>query len=234
VLGIVLIVVGGIIGSTAAVSKVPNFSRVSVAAGSGTAQFDKAGGYLAYYESSNISNSTRTLPLVQVTLTNPSTGAQMTLTTPYGQRSDGKFKQLYYSKDGHNGLAMWQFHIDTPGAWQVQLNAGPGVDSDAVMAFGPSIASGIAIAGVTVIVGVLALIAGIVLLIVGWVKHSRHKGQLRRLVVAAPFGYGPPGFAMPGPGPSGPAQPGPAPSGPAPGSSQSAGYQSYWDSQPPS
>jgi uncharacterized membrane protein len=181
--GLVLIIVGAILANTNAYSKVNGFQRVPVSAGSGTVTFDKAGGYVAYYESSSVTSSTnQKVPEIPVQLTNQATGQQLVLTTPYGNRSDGKIKFLHYDHGGHRGVAMWQFHIDQPGTYHVVLGQNPAAASDATVAFGKSIAQGVVLAGAIVIVGVLLLIGGLITLIVGLVKRRRHKQELRTAV----------------------------------------------------
>jgi hypothetical protein len=182
-LAVVLIIVGAVVVSTRSLSKVDNFQRIKVSDGSGTLHFDHPGGYVAYYESDTVTNSTRAVPLIPVRLTDPA-GTSKILTTKYGDRADGKIKLLHYDYHGHQGLAMWQFHIDTPGTYQVELGANTRAAPDAVVAFGESIAAGVAVAGGLIGLGVALLIAGVITLIVGLVRRSRHKTQL---ATAAPY-----------------------------------------------
>jgi hypothetical protein len=176
-LAVVLIIVGAVVVSTHSLSKVDNFQRIKVSDGSGALHFDHPGGYVAYYESDTVTNSTREVPLIPVRLTDPS-GTSKILTTKYGDRADGKIKLLHYAYHGHQGLAMWQFHIDSPGTYQVELGGNTRAAPDAVVAFGESIAAGVAVAGGLIGLGVILLIAGIITLIVGFVRRSRHKSQL--------------------------------------------------------
>lgn len=178
VVGLALAITGGALANAKSLSKVNGFQRVAVSAGSGTVNFSHAGGYVAYYESKSVSSSTRQVPLIPGVLTNAS-GATVQLTTKYGNRSDGKIKALHYDYKGHHGLAMWQFHIDQPGAWRVQFATNDAPDADAVVAFGPSIATGVVIGGILVVVGILMLLGGLVTLIVGLVKRRRHKNEVR-------------------------------------------------------
>jgi hypothetical protein len=185
---IVLIIVGAVVAATHSLSKVDNFQRVTVSDGSGTLHFDHTGGYVAYYESDAVTNSTREVPLIPVRLTDPS-GTSKVLTTKYGDRSDGKIKLLHYDYHGHQGLAMWQFHIDTPGTYKVELGGNTRAAPDAVVAFGESIAAGVAVAGGLIGLGVILLIAGIITLIVGLVRRSRHKSELATAVAHPPGGW---------------------------------------------
>jgi hypothetical protein len=180
VVGLVLVIVGAVLANTNAYSKVNGFQRVAHSAGSGTVTFSKAGGYVAYYESATVTNSTnQKVPEIPVALTNQATGQQLVLTTAYGNRSDGKIKFLHYDHGGHKGVAMWQFHIDQPGTYHVELGPNPAAASDATVAFGKSIAQGVVLAGTVVILGVLLLVGGLITLIVGLVKRRRHKQDLR-------------------------------------------------------
>jgi hypothetical protein len=193
--GVVLVVVGAVIVSTRSLSKVDDFQRVKVSDGSGTVHFDHAGGYVAYYESDTVTSRTREVPLIPVRLTDPS-GTSMVLSTKYGNRADGKIKLLHYDYHGHQGLAMWQFHIDTPGTYQVELGGNTRAAPDAVVALGESIAAGVALAAGLIGVGVLLLIAGFITLIVGLVRRARHK---RQLATAAAYPSAPGGWQQPWP-----------------------------------
>lgn len=176
---------------------------MKVAVGTGTISFDNAGNYVAYYEAHDISSSTKIVPPVRVAIQSP-TKTVRELTTPYGGRSDGKIKPLTYDYDGHHGVARFQFKITEKGTYQVEVQGGPGVATDADIAFGKSIAGGIAVGAVLVIPGVLLLIAAVVLFIVGLVKRSGHKKEL----AGGPYGGGapfpPPGRQPPGAWPAPP------------------------------
>lgn len=192
VVGIALVVVGGVVVANNSLGKVDSFSRVSVASGSGTATFTGTGGYLAYYEAPGVGSSTDRVPLPLITLRSPS-GKTMTLETLYGghARSDGRINsRLTYNYNGHNGVAIYQFTINEKGTYQVQLQAPGNTDPRSDIAFGTSIAGGLAIGVALIIPGILLFVAGIVLLIVGLVKRSRHKGQLASYGAGYGGGYG--------------------------------------------
>jgi hypothetical protein len=178
--GVVIAIIGGLIGGKTSDSKVNGFQRVQLADRSGSITFKNSGGYVAYYESKSVTDSTnQKVPLIEVTLT-PSGGQPVHLTTPYGNRSDGKIKYLHYDHDGHKGLAMWQFHIDQSGTYKVDLQDRSGVAaSDAAVAFGKSVASAQAATAIVFGFGGLLLVAGLIVLIVGFVKQRRHKRELR-------------------------------------------------------
>jgi len=228
VAGLALAIIGGVVGSANADRKVPGFQRVALADRTGTVTFKSAGGYLAYYESSSVSAHTKSVPVIAVTLTNQATGQQMTLDRLYGQRADGTFKALRYDYKGHKGLATWQFHIDQAGAWKVELAPTPGAAADAQVAFGKSIAQGVVVGAILILVGVLAVLGGLITLIVGLVKRRRHKRELRTSSPYAALAAGPSWPGSPGgsggwtqsPGwtpPPGQAQPPSEPGWPPPG-----------------
>jgi hypothetical protein len=179
VAGLALAIGGGVFGSANAESKVSGFQRVALTDRTGSVTFTKAGGYVAYYESSTVTVHTNTLPVIPVTLTNQATGERMTLDTLYGQQGDGRFKALHYDYKGHEGLAMWQFHIDQTGTWKVDLSPTPGAAADTQVAFGKSIAQGVIVGGILVVVGVLIMLGGLITLIVGLVKRRRHQREIR-------------------------------------------------------
>jgi hypothetical protein len=211
-LAIVLFVVGGITGDKSE-SKVNDFQRVTILtsppaseAELPTITFTKTGGYIAYYEAANVTRGISRIPEPTIRMQSP-TGKVLDLKTPYGNRSDNKIKRLTYDHSGHKGVAVYQFHISETGKYKV-LAGYADAPSGAKMAFGKSIATGQNTGGIIVIVGVLFLIAAIVLLIVGFVKRSRHKKEL-----ASP-GYGAPAFGGPPAGGQWPQQqPGQQPQG---------------------
>jgi hypothetical protein len=198
VAGLALAIVGGVFSSANADSKVPGFQRVALADRTGTVTFKSVGGYLAYYESSTVTAHTNSVPVIGVTLTNQATGQQMNLDTLYGQRADGRFKALRYDYKGHKGLATWQFHIDQAGPWKVELAPTPGAAADAQVAFGKSIAKGVVVGAVLILVGVLAMLGGLITLIVGLVKRRRHKRELRTSNPYAALAGGPSWPGSPG------------------------------------
>lgn len=197
-LGVVLFVAGIAVAATQSFSKVDGFQRIKLTDQSGTVKFDKTGGYVAYYESDSVTNHETGVPLIPIRLTDPA-GVSTVLTTKYGNRSDGKIKLLHYDYDGHKGLAMWQFHVSKTGSYSVALGNNTSAAPDTVVAFGPSILSAGFVAGGTAIgLGVLLGIAGIVTLIVGLVRRSRHSRELTASAYGGPGGWGAqPGWQQP-------------------------------------
>ena len=191
--------VAGAVTANQSFSKVNGFQRIPIATSPSNVSpqnitFSKPGGYIAYYEASDVSNSITKIPEPQVVLISPS-HQQLDLTVPYGNRSDNKIKLLTYDYNGHHGVAVWQFHISETGTYQAVAGY-ENAPADARMAFGTSIAKGAGIGAALIGVAVLLLIVAIILLIIGLVKRSRHKKQL-----AAATGYGaypPPGYQQGG------------------------------------
>jgi hypothetical protein len=203
--------VGAVVGVTKSLSKVNGFHRIDFA-GTGVAtstiNLNGTGKWVGYYEASNVSSSISRVPDFQVAVTDP-TGARVTLQL-YGNRSDNKIKKFTYDYNGHKGVAAFQFNASQVGMYKFQIQAVETLPSDADVAIGRDIEKGAVVGGVIIIVGVLFIVAAIVLLIIGFVKRSRHKKEL-----AAPAGYfgGPPpayggapqGYSPPPPGYGGPA-----------------------------
>jgi hypothetical protein len=201
IFGIVAVVALGIgiyFLATQSLTKVNDFQRVTVADGTGTVSFANTGGYIAYYEASDVSSDTDSIPTVRVALRNQKTQQVMELKTLYGDNSNGTITKLTYDYNGHSGAALYQFHISATGKYDVAVQGTTDTASDAKIAFGKSIAKGTAIGGGLVAGGVLFLIPAIVLFIVGLVKRSRHK---KELATAGSYGYPPPpGYNPPAPG----------------------------------
>src|SRR5262249_39692107 len=136
-----------------------------------------SGGYVAYYESSTVDGGISQVPAVGVELTSPS-GHRLRLSTLYGNRSDGRLRILSYTSGAHHGVALYQFHIDEPGTYEVTLTPNRLDAPDAVIAFGPSIGSSLAVGGAILVAGVVLALAGLITLIVGLVVRRRHKKRL--------------------------------------------------------
>ncbi len=218
VVAVILFVIGGVVLAKKSLGAVNNFQRVQISAGTGSVKLN-SGSYLAYYEAPGEDKANQ-VPIVPVRLTSPS-GKQMILQTLYGGRKDNKVKSLTYSYNGHDGAALYQFHVTQSGTYKVELVSTPNTASDADIAFGKSIAGGTVAGALLIVVGVLFLIAAIVLLIVGLVKRSRHRRELATGGGGYGGGYPPPGGygqGYPPPGQQG--QPGQQGGYPPPGSGQ--------------
>jgi hypothetical protein len=209
VVAIALFVVGGVVLGTKSLGKVNGFQRVSVASGGGAVQLSGTGKWVVYYEADNVSSSISRLPGIRVVVTDPS-GHPVPLQL-YGNSSDGKIKKLPYDFNGHKGVAAFQFTANVPGRYSIQVQAVDNLPPGADIAIGRDISGGTVAGALLIVGGVLFLIAAIVLLIVGYVKRSRHKRELREAAayggVAPGFGAPPPpGYAAPPPGYGAPPQ----------------------------
>lgn len=173
-IGVALLATGIVLLVAKGLSKVGSFQRVAVKDATGTVTFKHAGGYIAYYESDSITDSTEEFPLIPVRLTNEATQQSETLSTLYGNQSNGKVKKLTYKSGGHNGVAMYQFHIDQPGTYKVELGDSSAAPDDEV-AFGTSIAKTVVAGVLLVVFGVFMLLGGVVTLIVGVVLGSANR-----------------------------------------------------------
>jgi hypothetical protein len=221
-LAIIAFVIGGVVVAKKSLGKVNGFDRVSFASGGGTVTLDGTGKYVGYYEASNISNDIDRLPEFQALLVDPA-GKTVNLKT-YGNRSDSKIDKLTYDYHGHHGAAAFQFTAAQKGTYRLTLKGGSDVRSGADIAIGRDIAKGTVAGALLIVLGVLFLITAIILLIVGFVKRSRHKKELQN----APQFYGgaPPGYGGPQQGPGfGQQQPGYGQPPPPPGyGGQQPGY----------
>jgi hypothetical protein len=173
----VLVIVGGVVIGTKSYSKVNGFQRVPVPTNNSTVTFNHTGKYVAYYEASNVNSDIREVPAVGVAIQAPN-GTVTRLSHGYKEHSDGKIEIFTYDYNGHKGVGLYEFNIAQTGVYHVATRPTPSTASDAQIAFGKDI-SGDTLAGLGVI-GLGIGIAAIVLLIVGYVKRSNHKGELQR------------------------------------------------------
>lgn len=212
---VVLFVIGGVVIAKKSFSKVNDFDRVSIASGGGTVNLDGTGKWVGYYEAKDVSSDTDRIPNFLVLVTGP--GDQKVDLQRYGNRKDGKVDKFTYDYNGHHGIAAFQFKAPTKGQYKIQLQAAQDLPSDAGVAIGRDIAKGTIVGALLIVGAVVFLIVAIVLLIVGFVKRSRHKSERQQAQMYG--GYGQPAFGAPGgypPPPPGYGQP-PAYGEPGPG-----------------
>lgn len=185
VIGVILVVIGGILLANSALNKIDSFKRVSVAAGSGTVDLTRTGNYVAYYETGSSSSHKA---FVQMRLVDSSG-------SPVSLKLYNNGTTLTYDEGGRHGEALFTFKIAKSGTYQVQVRSDT-ASAGAKIAFGESVAKGLAVGVGLLIPGVLLVITAIILLIIGLVKRSRHKTAL-----ASGYGYpqGPPGPQFGGP-----------------------------------
>ena len=212
-LAVVLFVVGGVVLATKSLGKVNGFQRVSIAQGGGTVTLNGTGKWVGYYEASDVSESISRIPNFRIAVLGPD--GQPVQLQRYGNRSDGKVTKLTYDYNGHKGAAAVQFDVTRPGTYRVELEAVDSLPPGADVAFGRDIEAGTVAGAILIVLGILALIAAIVLIIVGYVKRGRHKRELQSGYYGGPppgyYGGLPPGYQSPPPPP--PASPGAQQSG---------------------
>ncbi len=240
VIAVAAIGVGVYFLATKSLTKVNDFQRVNVADGTGTVTFG-TGGYVAYYEASDVTSDITSIPLVGVALRNQATGKVMRVDKLYGGNSNNTIDKLTYNYNGHHGAAVYEFHISTAGTYDVAVEGTSKTAADADIAFGRSIAAATAIGAGLTVGGVLFLIAGVVLLIVGLVKRGRHKKQLAAssAYYGGGGGYPQQGYPQQGypqqgyPQQGYPQQGNPSQTYPPPGEPPPPGYQPPSGYQPP-
>lgn len=233
ILAVALFVVGGVVLAKKSFNEVDKFARVAVPTSDGTIHL-KAGKNVAYYEAKGVDSGIDSVPAVGVAIKSPS-GKVQTLSKPYGGRSDGKVKIFTYDYHGHHGVALYEFTAPETGTYEVATQPTAQTAPDAKIAFGKDIANSTIAGALLIVGGVVFLIAAIVLLIVGFVKRSRHKKERQSYPAG---GYGQPAYGAPGgyaPPPQGYGQQPPPPGygqQPAPGYGQQPPPSGYGE-QPP-
>jgi hypothetical protein len=195
-LAVAALVAGGIVLGTKSFTEVNGFQRVPIPTDNATVTFGHTGKWVAYYEADGVDSDIDSVPAVQIAIQSPS-GQVRRLTTLYGDRSDGKVKIFTYDYNGHHGVGLYQFTITQPGTYHVATRPSPSTASDARIAFGKDIAGGTIAGALLIVLGVVLGIVAVVLLIIGYVKRSNHKGELR---AAGFYGQPLPGYGAPAPG----------------------------------
>jgi hypothetical protein len=190
-IGVIAVIVAAAVGFGTGLRKVDSFQRVPLSPGIGSVHF-AAGNYVAYYEAPNYNTNGHTVPVVIVQLRRGQAGP-LVRRSLYGGQSDRKVKSLTYDYHGHHGAALYQFTIKRAGTYRVALQAAPASNASpqADIAFGTSIAGGLAAGGILGGLGLLAILVALVLLVIGLVQRNRSRR------VAAQSGYGggrPPGY----------------------------------------
>jgi hypothetical protein len=230
-LAIALFAAGAAVIGTKSLGKVNGFHRIAYPQG-GTVSLDGSGKWIIYLEASNADSLSR-IPF-QVQVLAPS-GNQIPVQY-YGNPGQGeKVSKFTYDYNGHHGIAAYQFNAPVAGSYQIR-GAGQPLPPGADLAVGRDITTSTVVGGALIGGGVLFGIAAIVLLIVGYVKRSRHKNELRAGAFGAPAWGVPGGYAGPPPGytppPGGYGAPpsggygAPPPGGPGGYSPQPGGYGS--------
>ncbi|GAB2461607.1 hypothetical protein [Jatrophihabitans fulvus] len=177
------LVIGGIIALiNSPLAKIGDFERVRIGSEQ-TVRFDRTGGYTGYFETPTGSDGRANVRLAIV----DSSGAEVPVKL-YGRDGSSTSSLKYNDIDGYNGEALFTFSIPESGQYRVATESSD-APSGSRMAFGESIANGLVLGVVLIVPGALLLIAAIILLIVGLVRRSGHKRELRQYG----GGYGQPG-----------------------------------------
>ncbi|MEA2829125.1 MAG: hypothetical protein QOG43_3564 [Actinomycetota bacterium] len=202
-LGGAIIVVAGIVaiawfglGFSRFSDRIDNFQRVSTN-GSGEVTFDKAGGYVIYFEAPGASDGD--IPSGQAQLTPVDGGDPVPL-----ESYDADFT---YDIGGHSGVAVLTADIQAPGSYTLESEA----EGEGELAVGKSVAGTL----VSSVVGAMALgglgfVTGVVVLIVTAVRRRGARPK------NAPWIPTPPGSSMPPPPPPGYGSPPPGYGSPPP------------------
>lgn len=198
-IAVVLFVIGGVVLANKSLGQVNGFHRVSFASQGGVVNLSGSGKWVGYYEAANVTNSINRIPDFRVAVRGPS--GQPIQVQHYGNSTTGTIKKLVYNYNGHNGVAAFQFTAPEAGQYRIVLVRGPTIPADAGVAIGRDILGGTIAGGLLIVGGVVAIIVAVVLIIVGLVKRSRHKRELRNAAPA--YGGAPPGYGYPPPGQGG-------------------------------
>jgi hypothetical protein len=205
---VVLFIVGIVVVGTKSLSKVNSFQRVPIPTNNSTVTFSSPGKYVAYYEAGNVNSDIREVPAVGVAIQAPN-GTVTRLTHGYKEHSDGKIDIFTYDYNGHHGVGLYEFTITQTGVYHVATRPTTSTAPDAQIAFGKDISGGALAGGVLIVISIVVGVVAIILLIIGYVKRSNHKGELQRgqyfggapapAYGGAPPGHGgaPPGYGAP-------------------------------------
>ncbi len=211
----VAVIVAGAVGFA---DKVEDFDRAFMPT-TLEVEITDPGGYSIYHEFDGISSvELRDDP--NVVVTDPS-GRDVPV-RPYSS-------SVSYAVSGHDGVGVYTFRADQPGTYEVEASMPFSDTSGDVIAVGPGLGTGLAVA---IVVGIaligLGVVAGIVIAIVVGVM----RGRRRRAAMPPPvIGWGPPaGQWGPPAWPAAPAAPGWAPGAPT---SSTPGAWSYPAPPPP-
>jgi hypothetical protein len=190
-----LIAAGAAVIGTKSLGKVNGFHRIAYPQG-GTVNLDGSGKWIIYLEASNADSLSRIPFQVQVAT---QSGNQLPVQY-YGNPGTGqKVSKFTYDYNGHHGIAAYQFSVPAAGTYIIRGQGLP-LPSGADLAVGRDITTSTVVGGALIGGGVLFAVAAIVLLIVGYVKRSRHKNELRAGGFGAPAWGVPGGYAAPPPG----------------------------------
>ena len=164
-LGGAALLVAGLLGVK---GQVDGFQRVPLPQG-GQVTLDHNGSYVLYYEAPGAASGQ--IPSFNVTVSPASAGARAKSLQPYGAN-------VNYSFGSRQGRAVLTLQLSHPGTFRVVATDAPAVAGGSDLAFGSSIAGGIA--GTAVSGGllmVLGVAGGITVFVIRYVRTSRRRAQ---------------------------------------------------------
>ena len=164
-LGGVALLAAGLLGVK---GQVDGFQRVPLPQG-GQVTLGHNGSYVLYYEAPGAASGQ--IPNFNVTVAPASPGAHATSLQPYAA-------DLNYSLGSRQGRAVLTLQLSHPGTFRVVATGAPAVAGGSDLAFGPSIAGGIAGTAVTGgLLMVLGVAGGITVFVIRYVRTSRRRAQ---------------------------------------------------------
>jgi hypothetical protein len=164
-LGGAALLVAGLLGVK---GQVDGFQRVPLPQG-GQVSLDRSGGYVVYYEAPGATSGQ--IPSFNVTVAPASAGASAKSLQSYAA-------DMTYSFGSRQGRAVLTLQVSHPGTFRVVATGAPRVTGGNDLAFGSSIAGGIAGTAVTGgLLMVLGVAGGITLFVIRYVRTSRRRAQ---------------------------------------------------------
>ena len=164
-LGGAALLVAGLLGVK---GQVDGFQRVPLPQG-GQVTLGHNGSYVLYYEAPGAASGQ--IPNFNVTVAPASAGARAKSLQPYGA-------DVNYSFGSRHGRAVLTLELSHPGTFRVVATGAPAVAGGSDLAFGPSIAGGIAGTAVTGgLLMVLGVAGGITVFVIRYVRTSRRRAQ---------------------------------------------------------
>jgi hypothetical protein len=162
-------------------SHIGSFPRVAIPAG-GQVSLGHSGGYVVYYEGPGAQSGH--LPAFRVRVIPAAAPAAATSLTPYAT-------SVTYGFGSRQGRAVLTLQVSRPGRFLVETPGASGLPAGSDLAFGDSIAGGIA--GVAVFSGLLmfAGLAGLVVILV--IRIAKTRRARAAASSAAASGWSPPG-----------------------------------------
>ena len=166
------VIAGAVVLATTSGTSIADFQRIPFTAGQRSVQL--AGGrWVGYYESRTLTPTRPAVPDFRPLIRDPR-GAQVNIENyaAPGGRQPG----LTYDKDGHRGIAVFQFEAPQAGSFEVRLQFAGAMPPGADVAIGRDLAAGTSTprSGVVLVaVGGLGLVLAVLLLVAGHRRRDR-------------------------------------------------------------